>query len=407
MGDIEETRSHERRLPVLLFGLLATVLLFACTSDSDDGEAGSTTAGSSVDLAFVDDRDTVDGEDLPGVVQPPPDDSGLPPVTTIPGPPGGVADEGYTGILGRLGPDEQIVGPAAPAPEVMPGRLPLTGLPGATPDRPAVVVKVDNGAAAVPQTGLNAADIVIEEEVEGGVSRFAAIFHSNSTSVGPVRSGRTTDIALVSSLGRPVFLYSGANDMTERIIRSQADIQNHSHATASGYWRDEDRRAPSNLYTHTGPHWSAADGGPPPPQFAYRLDGEPVDGPVVSSFSIDYPASQASWTWQDEEWVRTQRGSVHQLTDDGPVTAANVVVIEAERVGTGMFDSAGGPVPEFLYVGTGPATVFTAGRRVDGVWTKPSLVEVATLTTADGEVIELTPGRTWIQLIEQDSGYLR
>jgi hypothetical protein len=64
-------------------------------------------------------------------------------------------------------------------------------------------------------------------------------------------------------------------------------------------------------------------------------------------------------------------------------------------------------VPEFLYVGTGPATIFTAGRRIDGFWTKPSLTSVATLTTADDQVIELTPGRTWIQLIEQDSGYLR
>lgn len=387
--------------------LLTVALLSACSSGADDEDGGGSTGSTAAaDLAFAGDGD-MDGGNLPGVVEPPPDDSGLPPVTTIPGPAGGAPDSTYTGILGRLGPDEELVGPAAPPPAVIPGRLPLTGLPGATPDRPAIVVKIDNGAAAVPQSGLNAADIVIEEEVEGGVSRFAAIFHSNSSSVGPVRSGRTTDVALVSSLGRPVLLYSGANDMTERIIRAQPHITNHSHATSSGYWRDEDRRAPSNLYTHTGPHWAAVDGDPPPPQFAYRLDGEPDAGTPASSFEIDYPASQAAWTWEDDRWVRSQRGSVHELTDDGPVTAANVVVIEAGRVGTGMFDSAGGPVPEFLYVGTGPATVFTAGRRIDGFWTKPSLTAVATLTTADDRVIELTPGRTWIQLIEQDSGYLR
>ncbi|MDH3303172.1 MAG: DUF3048 domain-containing protein [Acidimicrobiia bacterium] len=393
-------------VPVMTASLTALLLLGSCSSDEDDAFV-SYGLDPSADLAFVDDDDTAGDEALPGVVVPPPDDSGLPPVTTIPGPAGGAPDGTYTGILGRLAPDEELVGPAAPPPAVIPGRLPLTGLPGATPDRPAIVVKIDNGAAAVPQTGLNAADIVIEEEVEGGVSRFAAIFHSNSASIGPVRSGRTTDIALVSSLGRPVLLYSGANDMTERIIRAQPHIVNHSHATSSGYWRDQDRRAPSNLYTHTGPHWAAVDGDPPPPQFAYRLDGDPVDGSPVSSFSINYPASQAAWTWEEDQWVRSQRGSGHELTEDGPVSAANVVVIEAERIGTGMVDSAGGPVPEFLYVGTGPATIFTAGQRIDGFWTKPSLSAVATLTTDDGRVIELTPGRTWIQLIEEGSGYLR
>ena len=397
-------RRPRRRLP--LVGAVALALLAgACTSDADDTTTTEATAPS--ELAFTGDDDTEADDEPATVVDPPPDDSGMPPATTIPGPAGGAPDGSYTGVLGRLAPDEPLTGPAAPAPETRAGRLPLTGLPGATPNRPAVVVKIDNGAAAIPQTGLNAADIVIEEEVEGGVSRFAAIFHSTSTPVGPVRSGRTTDVALVSSLGRPVLLYSGANDLTERIIRNQPHIQNHSHATASGYWRDESRQAPSNLYTHTGPHWAAADGGPPPAQFAYREAGEVVEGTPATSFSINYPASQAAWEWSDGSWVRSQRGSRHELTGGEPVTAANVVVIEAERVGTGMFDSAGGPVPEFLFVGSGPAVVFTDGQRIDGTWTRPSLIDVATLTAADGTVIELTPGRTWMQLIERDSGYLR
>lgn len=400
-------RPRRRLVSGVATGFLAVALISACSGGADENDAGPTETTAPAELAFADDGESNGREAVPALVDPPPDDSGLPPVTTVPGPSGGPPDDAYTGIIGRLAPDEELVGPAVRPPPIVAGRLPLTGLPGATPNRPAIVVKIDNGAAAVPQSGLNAADIVIEEEVEGGVSRFAAVFHSTSASVGPVRSGRTTDVALVSSLGRPVLLYSGANDMTERIIRSQPHITNHSHATSSGYWRDDDRQAPSNLYTHTGPHWAAVDDGPPPPQFAFRLDDDPVDGSPVSSFSINYPASQAAWTWKDGHWVRSQRGSVHELTDDGPVTAANVVVIEAERVGTGMFDSAGGPVPEFLFVGTGPATVFTAGQRIDGFWTKPSLTAVATLTTADDRVIELTPGRTWIQLIERDSGYLR
>ena len=88
------------------------------------------------------------------------------------------------------------------------------------------------------------------------------------------------------------------------------------------------------------------------------------------------------------------------------VSAANVVVIEADEIPSGMVDSSGANVPEFVFVGTGKATVFTAGRRIDGVWTRPTLRSVATLTTAEGSVIELTPGRTWIELIGAGSGIL-
>ena len=95
----------------------------------------------------------------------------------------------------------------------------LTGLPGTVPDRPAAVVKIDNGGPARPQTGLNAADIVVEEEVEGGITRFAAVFHSTPSVVGPVRSGRTTDIGIINGLGSPLLLYSGANQVTDALPR--------------------------------------------------------------------------------------------------------------------------------------------------------------------------------------------
>jgi len=390
------------------------MLLAACGGPAEPDASGSPQSRlQSEELAFVDDDGpaSADGEATssaePQPTTPTTAGSGLPAVTTIPVPAPSAVDGSYTGILGALAPDQRIVDPVAPAPESEAGHLPLTGLPGQVPDRPAAVVKIDNGPAAIPQSGLNSADIVIEEEVEGGVSRFAAIFHSTSAIVGPVRSGRTTDVGLVSGLGSPLLLYSGANDVTETILRRQLHIQNRSHSTSSGFWRDEDRKAPSNLFSDTAPHWESASGGPPPAQFAYRADGVDPGGTASDGFSVNYPASTASWAWDGAQWIRSQRGSTHDVVGGGTVTAVNVVVVEAERVGTGMYDSAGGPVPEFVFVGQGPVTVFTAGRRIEGVWTRPSLIDVATLTTVDGLVIELTPGRTWIQLIEQDSGYLQ
>jgi len=332
--------------------------------------------------------------------------SGAGPVTTK-APAGGGDVSIYQGVLGSIGPDEVIAPAVAPAPSVAPGRLPLTGLPGDVPNRPALVAKIDNGGRARPQTGLNAADIVIEEEVEGGITRFAVIFHSTSSIVGPVRSGRTTDIGILNGLGSPLLVYSGANKVTDALIRAQSSVQNRSAETSSGYWRNRSRRAPSNLYSDTAPNWASASGGPPPPQFAYRADGVAAAGADVSSFKVSYRASKAAWSWDGSAWLRTQGGAAHKTASGQQVSAANVVVIEARDVATGMVDSSGATVPEFVFVGTGKATVFTDGKRIDGVWTRPTLRSVATLTRSDGSVIELTPGRTWIELIRAGSGILK
>ena len=332
--------------------------------------------------------------------------SGLPPVVVATPDPGGDPDGIYRGVIGTLGLDDILAAGAVAPPTASPGTAPLTGLPGAIPERPAAVVKIDNGSAAAPHTGLNAADIVIEEEVEGGVTRFAAVFHSTPSIVGPVRSGRTTDVALISGLDDPLLLYSGANAVTQGILAGQPRLQLRGEGWSSGFWRDGNRRAPSNLYTDTGPHWASAIGGPPPAQFHYRDPDETAEGAAVDELTVAYPASVARWVWDGASWQRWQRGDQHVLVDGDQVSAANVVVIEADEVDTGMVDASGGVVPEFLFVGEGRATVFTDGRRIEGTWTRPSLGSVATLTEGPGRPIELSPGRTWIQLVEAGTNAL-
>ncbi|MGH9004055.1 MAG: DUF3048 domain-containing protein, partial [Acidimicrobiia bacterium] len=109
--------------------------------------------------------------------------------------------------------------PAPPPPQAYPA--PLTGLPmdPGRAGRPVLVVKIDNAPKARPQVGLNQADVIFEEGVEGGITRFAVLFHSKDTDlVGPVRSARSTDIALVTPLNHPLFAYSGANDVFKEYV---------------------------------------------------------------------------------------------------------------------------------------------------------------------------------------------
>jgi Protein of unknown function (DUF3048) N-terminal domain len=174
---------------------------------------------------------------------------------------------------------------------------PLTGLCATDPasaTRPALVVKIDNQREALPQTGLNEADIVYEELVEG-ISRFAVVFQSqtaaavgDSAPVGPIRSARTSDIDIVAALGKPLFAWSGGNNIVMSAVRSARvnDVGFSFKSREGGYYRDKGRKAPHNLYANTKSLFLLAkpDQAPPAPLFAYRAAGE-QPGPAARDVS--------------------------------------------------------------------------------------------------------------------------
>ena len=140
-------RSTTTTVLMMAVGLL--VVGGCSASESDAGSTLQTPQTVDGDLAFADDQVVAD----PELAAPTSTTVGsdLPPVTTIPGPSGDAPIDDYTGMVGTLLPDQQVVAPVADPPSVAAGHLPLTGLPGEAPDRPAAVVKIDNGAAASPQ----------------------------------------------------------------------------------------------------------------------------------------------------------------------------------------------------------------------------------------------------------------
>jgi hypothetical protein len=101
---------------------------------------------------------------------------------------------------------------------------PLTGVAGgdaAKLARPALITKIDNAPNGRPQAGINQADVVFEEGVEGGITRLAVVFHSqDADEVGPVRSARTTDILIASALNKPLFAWSGSNADFVKLVRA-------------------------------------------------------------------------------------------------------------------------------------------------------------------------------------------
>ncbi len=300
-----------------------------------------------------------------------------------------------------------------PPPPPPPPTWPLTGM--GIPDpalaaKPALAVKIDNVEPdSRPQAGINQADIVYEERVEGAVTRFMAVFHSTDASpVGPVRSARTSDIGLFKSFGTPLFAWSGSNAIFVPRIRA-AGIVDAGYDAASGlYYRARDRRAPHNLMLHGTPDvWGAGFTGwtAPGPMFAYRAPGEAVAGGtpiggVRIVFATGAGSAPVEYAWNGVGWARFQSGTPHLDAVGTPVAPENVIVSFTPYANSDVTDQFGVFIREAQTVGEGDAWVLTAGMLVNARWVKPALEAPTQYYGPDGQLIKLTPGRTWVALPE-------
>lgn len=283
---------------------------------------------------------------------------------------------------------------------------PLTGLDvsgddSAAQSYPVMVVKMDNTPSSAPQVGLDAADLVVEELVEGGSTRLAAFYYSDIPSeVGPVRSMRASDIGIVSPVDGTM-VTSGAAAVTINRIRD-AGIDYFSEGDA-GFYRADDRSAPYNLMTDLEKTTDAA---------ATDEDARPADY-LPWGAAEDLPAGQPAKTiaasfsgGHTTNWTFDGGGYTNDNSyadQAAPFPADTILVLKVKVGDAGYKDPAGNPVPETKLEGTGPAMLFHDGRLVRGTWSKADLDSPIELSTQAGELI-VPAGHTWIELIPVDGG---
>jgi Protein of unknown function (DUF3048) N-terminal domain/Protein of unknown function (DUF3048) C-terminal domain len=288
---------------------------------------------------------------------------------------------------------------------------PLTDLPpagGKVPARPALAVKVENLPAARPQYGLAQADIVYEEPVEGGITRFIAIYQcNNSGRIEPVRSGRWIDPDLLSQFGaHPLFAYAGAVQPVVAKIDSSSLIDvGVDRGPPTDYWRDPNRYEPHNLVSSTAVLYAlggkeGAQARPPSPVFTY---GPLLPGTPAASAFIPYLYSPVTWTWHRNVGLYFRSYSdtgPATLGGGGQITAANVVIMHLVAYQSPFVEDVNGDHETLLTLtGSGPLEVIRDGAAIQGTWSRPNLSDVTRLLNSKGKVIPLSPGVTWIELV--------
>ena len=329
--------------------------------------------------------------------------------------------------LAACGGEEEIVAPQD-KPTSVATLWPLTQLPG--PDdaasQPVLAIKVENDPMVRPQYGIDAADLVVEELVEGGMTRFVAFYQSTiPDEIGPIRSARHVDASIISPLA-DYFVYSGASGVTRNYFGQNIPAEVIPvNEGGDGMHRTKYYPAPHNVYLYpmevigsnkakvsetaglfVRPVASATTTESSSPSASPSGSASPTSiitaGESVNSVRLQFAkANKPGWTWDAAKsvWVRDDGSKPHMAKSGNQISAANLVVLRVTTTDAGYRDPAGGFVPRTVLEGTGAGFAVVGDKKIAVTWSKPDVKSPITLTDAAGAVVGLLPGVTWVELI--------
>lgn len=311
-----------------------------------------------------------------------------------------------SGCSGDEGESEDSSGPQeVTGGEALDSTWPLTGLPvtgddSAAQDHPVLVTKIDNTSSSAPQLGLGSADMVVEELVEGGMTRLAVFHYSDIPEVaGPVRSMRASDIGIVSPVDASV-VTSGAAGQTIARVKG-AGIPFYGEG-AKGVYRDNARSAPYNLFANLADVVTAATKDEevrPDDYLPWGESGDLPKGKKARTLAASFGGHTTNWKFQGGKY--TNLNTYAKAGDE--FQADNVLVLRVKVGDAGYKDPAGNFVPETKFEGKGKALLFHDGKVVAGTWSKKGLEAALSLKTKKGKLV-VPAGHTWIELVPAANG---
>lgn len=296
----------------------------------------------------------------------------------------------------------------SPSPTPIVATNALTGLPGI--NGPVLFVKIDDTIAAHPQIGLDSADVIYIEQVEGGLTRLAAIFSNKlPAKIGPIRSARISDIDLMANYGRVGMAYSGAQSKFLPVLRA-ANIENIGADTepASIYSRDPARSAPTDLILNPKAllnksinveHRKIVTA----KSVGWQFGTLPVGGKVIKSAEMKWPAAKykAVWSSATQKWKMYYNGSL-DLAADGVQLGSPTLLIQMVSITPSIYhDKLGSYTPFSNTIGSGTGYLLRDGREIPVFWNRVSATEPTTWTLKDGSPAFLPVGQVWIALTDQ------
>jgi hypothetical protein len=324
-----------------------------------------------------------------------------------------VAQKRYFGIplivlalLFLAGCGSAVSGSSKPAPVVKTNIL--TGLPGV--NGPVLFVKIDDTQPAHPQVGLDSADVVYIEQVEGGLTRLAAVFSNVlPAQIGPIRSARISDIDLMANYGRVGMAYSGAQTLFLPVLRA-SNIEDIGADTEppSIYSRDDSRPSPTNLFLHPATllqksivveHRKIATA----TSVGWKFGPLPAGGVPIKSALLKWPAGKYKvvWSASGKKWKLIFDGAA-DLASDGKQLGSPTFLIQEVSITPSIYhDHLGNYTPFSNTIGSGTGFLLRDGQEIPVFWNRATATDPTTWTLKDGSPAYFHTGQIWVALTDQ------
>jgi hypothetical protein len=280
-------------------------------------------------------------------------------------------------------------------------------------DGPILVVKIDDTYSARPQIGLEDADLVYIEQVEGGLTRLAAIFSSViPANIGPVRSARLSDIDILAQYGKVIFAYSGAQRaMLTVVANSNVWDYGAQRQSPTIYTRDANRSAPYDMVLRGDLLLEKAKSDQRDIAISrsvgWSFGDAPEGGVPIDSVAIRWPSSkyEATWSKTEKRWLFSN-GGVPDFADSGKQLGATTFVIQNVKMSDSIYrGSDGSYTPLSETVGTGTGYILRDGRSFKANWSRPTAESGTTWTLADGSEINFAAGSIWVALTDRKPAF--
>jgi hypothetical protein len=268
-------------------------------------------------------------------------------------------------------------------------------------------VMVENHPDARPLSGLDKASVVIEAPVEGGITRFLALFDATTTvdEIGPVRSARPYFVDWADGWKAAYFHVGGSPEALDKIGKMGSLFTNVDEmGTGDAFWRDKSRYAPHNTYTKdtfmaevVERKGSASTTAP----LAWRFQDVASSTAFgdVKTVRVTYGGSyNVTWKFDAERGVYVRwQGKVQQKGRDGSeILAQNIIVTKTDAQ---VLDSVGRL--KLRTTGSGQAVAYRDGKKFLIRWRR-SPGEPMGFENTDGSDYVLDRGATWIEVTTDD-----
>lgn len=273
-------------------------------------------------------------------------------------------------------------------------------------ERPIAVMIDNDNSSAWPQSGLDKAYKVYEIIVEGGATRFMALFkNTDCEKIGPVRSSRHYFLDYVLE-NDAIYVHYGwspkaANDISALGINK---INGVLGGDGNIFWRERKYSGDwHSAYTNIEKIKDMANNKNYRDTTDKKITGinkefEEISGSDAKNITLPYSGMyKVYYTYDDsiKAYKRKMNSTEHKSADGTYYTATNIIIQYANNFPVGD----GSPRQDVTTVGSGEGYFITGGKCIPITWQKSSRSSETVYKTQDGKDIELNPGTTWINII--------